>query len=63
MIPTPRWGTYIASKGAFDMWLRSVAPELHADGIDITSVYMGLVHTRMSEPTASQASTTNGKRS
>lgn len=52
MIPTPRWGTYIASKGAFDMWLRSVAPELHADGIDITSVYMGLVHTRMSEPTA-----------
>lgn len=53
MIPTPRWGTYIASKGAFDMWLRSVAPELHADGVDITSVYMGLVHTRMSEPTAS----------
>ncbi|OBH90190.1 SDR family NAD(P)-dependent oxidoreductase [Mycobacterium sp. E2733] len=53
MFPTPRWGTYLASKGAFDMWLRSVAPELHADGIDITSVYMGLVHTRMSEPTAS----------
>jgi NAD(P)-dependent dehydrogenase (short-subunit alcohol dehydrogenase family) len=53
MFPTPRWGTYIASKGAFDMWLRSVAPELHADGIDITSVYMGLIHTRMSEPTPS----------
>ena len=53
MFPTPRWGTYIASKGAFDIWLRSVAPELHADGIDMTSVYMGLVHTRMSEPTAS----------
>jgi NAD(P)-dependent dehydrogenase (short-subunit alcohol dehydrogenase family) len=53
MLPTPRWGTYIASKGAFDMWLRSVAPELHADGIDITSVYMGLIHTRMSEPTPS----------
>jgi NAD(P)-dependent dehydrogenase (short-subunit alcohol dehydrogenase family) len=53
MFPTPRWGTYIASKGAFDMWLRSVAPELHADGIDTTSVYMGLVHTRMSAPTRS----------
>ena len=51
MFPAPRWGTYIASKGAFDMWLRSVAPELHADGVDITSVYMGLIHTRMSEPT------------
>jgi NAD(P)-dependent dehydrogenase (short-subunit alcohol dehydrogenase family) len=53
MFPTPRWGAYIASKGAFDMWLRSVAPELYADGIDITSVYMGLIHTRMSEPTPS----------
>lgn len=53
MLPTPRWGTYLASKGAFDMWLRSVAPELHADGVDVTSVYMGLIHTRMSEPTPS----------
>src|ERR1700758_702958 len=53
MFPTPRWGTYIASKGAFDMWFRCVAPELHADGIDTTSVYMGLVHTRMSAPTPS----------
>jgi NAD(P)-dependent dehydrogenase (short-subunit alcohol dehydrogenase family) len=53
MFPAPRWGTYIASKGAFDMWLRSVAPELHADGVYITSVYMGLIHTRMSEPTPS----------
>jgi NAD(P)-dependent dehydrogenase (short-subunit alcohol dehydrogenase family) len=53
MLPTPRWGTYLASKGAFDLWLRSVAPELRADGIDVTSVYMGLIHTRMSEPTPS----------
>lgn len=53
MLPTPRWGTYLASKGAFDMWLRSVAPELHDDGVDITSVYMGLIHTRMSAPTPS----------
>lgn len=53
MMPTPRWGTYLASKGAFDIWLRSVRPELRADGIDVTSVYMGLIHTRMSEPTPS----------
>ena len=53
MFPVPRCGTYLASKGAFDTWLRSVAPELHADGIDTTSVYMGLIHTRMSEPTPS----------
>jgi NAD(P)-dependent dehydrogenase (short-subunit alcohol dehydrogenase family) len=51
--PGPRWGAYQASKGAFDMWLRSVAPELHADGIDVTSVYMALIHTRMTAPTPS----------
>ena len=51
--PGPRWGAYQASKGAFDMWLRSVAPELHADGIDVTSIYMGLIHTRMTAPTES----------
>jgi NAD(P)-dependent dehydrogenase (short-subunit alcohol dehydrogenase family) len=49
--PGPRWGTYQASKGAFDLWLRSVAPELQADGVDVTSIYMGLIHTRMIEPT------------
>lgn len=51
--PGPRWGAYQASKGAFDMWLRSVAPELHADGVDVTSVYMALIHTRMTAPTPS----------
>jgi NAD(P)-dependent dehydrogenase (short-subunit alcohol dehydrogenase family) len=51
--PGPRWGTYQASKGAFDMWLRSVAPEMHADGVDVTTIYMALIHTRMSEPTPS----------
>ena len=51
--PGPRWGTYQASKGAFDTWLRSVAPELHNDGVDVTSVYMGLIRTRMTEPTPS----------
>jgi NAD(P)-dependent dehydrogenase (short-subunit alcohol dehydrogenase family) len=49
--PGPQWGAYQASKGAFDCWLRSVAPELHADGVDVTSVYFALVRTRMIEPT------------
>ena len=47
----PQWGAYQASKGAFDRWLRSVAPELHADGVDVTSVYFALVRTRMIAPT------------
>jgi NAD(P)-dependent dehydrogenase (short-subunit alcohol dehydrogenase family) len=49
--PGPRWGTYLASKSAFDVWLRSVEPELRADGVHVTSVYMTLVHTPMSDPT------------
>lgn len=49
--PAPRWGAYVASKSAFDVWLRSVAPELRADGVHVTSVYMTLMHTRMSAPT------------
>lgn len=49
--PGPQWGAYQASKGAFDRWLRSVAPELHGDGIDVSTVYFALVRTRMIEPT------------
>ncbi len=51
VVPGPQWGAYQASKGAFDRWLRSVAPELHADGIDVTTVYFALVRTRMIAPT------------
>jgi NAD(P)-dependent dehydrogenase (short-subunit alcohol dehydrogenase family) len=49
--PMPRWGAYQASKTAFDVWLRSIGPECHADGVTTTSIYMPLVRTRMSEPT------------
>ncbi len=49
--PGPRWGAYQASKGAFDTWARSVGPELKASGIDVTSIYMALIRTRMSAPT------------
>ncbi|MGB9227846.1 MAG: SDR family NAD(P)-dependent oxidoreductase [Mycobacterium sp.] len=51
VVPGPQWGAYQASKGAFDRWLRSVAPELHVDGVDVTTVYFALVRTRMIEPT------------
>jgi NAD(P)-dependent dehydrogenase (short-subunit alcohol dehydrogenase family) len=51
MPPMPRWGAYQSSKTAFDVWLRSIAPEIHADGVTTTSIYMPLVRTRMSEPT------------
>lgn len=51
MPPAPRWSAYVASKAAFDMWLRTVATEIAADNVTTTSVYMPLVHTRMSAPT------------
>ena len=49
--PTPRWSAYQASKAAFDVWLRAAAAEMRADGVTATSLYMALVHTRMSAPT------------
>ena len=49
--PTPRWSAYQASKAAFDVWLRALAAEAHDDGVTATSLYMALVHTRMSAPT------------
>ncbi|TWD83954.1 short-subunit dehydrogenase [Kribbella amoyensis] len=49
--PLARWSAYLASKGAFDVWLRCIAQEIRPDGVTTSTVYMGLVHTRMSEPT------------
>ena len=49
--PAPYWAAYQASKSAFDIFLRSAALESRADGISATSIYMALVHTRMSAPT------------
>jgi NAD(P)-dependent dehydrogenase (short-subunit alcohol dehydrogenase family) len=51
--PAPRWAAYQASKAAFDVFLRSVALEARGDGVTTTSIYMALVRTRMSAPTAS----------
>lgn len=49
--PAPRWAAYLASKTAFDIWLGAAAPELVHQGVVCTSIYLGLVHTRMSAPT------------
>jgi short-subunit dehydrogenase len=48
----PRYTAYLASKAAFDAWLRGAAPELRHDGVACTSMYVGLVHTGMSDATA-----------
>lgn len=53
--PGPRWAAYQASKSAFDVFFRSASMEAAADGVTATSVYMALIRTRMSEPTASLA--------
>jgi len=50
--PAPNWSSYLASKAAFDTWLRCVAPELRRDGVTVSTVYCGLTRTRMSAPTA-----------
>lgn len=52
LLPVPYWAAYQASKAAFDTWLRSAAPELHAIGVTTASVYLPLVRTPMIEPTA-----------
>ncbi|GIJ56616.1 SDR family NAD(P)-dependent oxidoreductase [Virgisporangium aurantiacum] len=49
--PAPNWSSYLASKAAFDTWLRCVAPELRRDGVTVSTVYCGLTRTRMSAPT------------
>lgn len=41
LAPVPYFAAYQASKSAFDVWLRSVAPELNKDAI--ASIYLPLV--------------------
>lgn len=53
--PAAHWSAYLASKSAFDHWLAAAVPELRPHGIACTSVYLGLVHTRMSAPTKEYA--------
>ena len=51
-VPTPGWSVYSASKAAYETWLRTVAPELRANGVATTSVHLPRVTTAMSAPTA-----------
>jgi NAD(P)-dependent dehydrogenase (short-subunit alcohol dehydrogenase family) len=51
-----KWAAYLASKSAFDIWIGAAVPELRHSHISCTSVYLGLVHTRMSAPTEAYAS-------
>lgn len=51
LAPVPYFAAYQASKAAFDVWVRSVLPELRKNNIAITNVYLPLVRTPMIEPT------------
>jgi NAD(P)-dependent dehydrogenase (short-subunit alcohol dehydrogenase family) len=51
LIPAPRFSAYLASKSAFDAFLRSIAGEVYADGVVVSSLYMPLVLTPMVEAT------------
>lgn len=51
LLPFPKWAAYQASKSAFDVWLRSVSPELNSVGISSTTIYLPLVKTPMIAPT------------
>ncbi|GID91333.1 hypothetical protein Adi01nite_07450 [Amorphoplanes digitatis] len=48
---TPNWSAYLASKAAFDAWLRCAAVELRRGRVTVSTVYLNLVRTRMSAPT------------
>ncbi|MBP7175593.1 MAG: SDR family NAD(P)-dependent oxidoreductase [Thermoclostridium sp.] len=51
LLPIPRWSAYLASKTAFDVWLRSITPEIRSLGISTSSIYFPLVKTSMILPT------------
>lgn len=51
----PRFSAYNASKAAIDAFVQSLAPEVAEDGVRVSVVYLPLVRTAMSEPTASFA--------
>jgi short-subunit dehydrogenase len=48
---TPRFSAYVASKSALDAFSRCTAPEVVADNVKFTTVYMPLVRTPMIAPT------------
>lgn len=51
------WSAYVSTKTAFDSWFRSISPEIAADGIASTTIYMMLVRTPMLGPELRNATT------
>jgi short-subunit dehydrogenase len=49
--PAPYFAAYQASKGAFDIWLKSVFAEPGMKNVSVTTLYLPLVRTPMIEPT------------
>jgi len=49
--PIHNWAAYSASKKAFDVWLKSITPELYSKGSFVSTIYLPLVRTRMILPT------------
>ena len=49
-MPPMAWTAYIASKNAFETWLRGVAPEVRADGVTTTIIHLQLVRSPMLRP-------------
>ncbi|MBK5229572.1 MAG: SDR family oxidoreductase [Thermoleophilia bacterium] len=47
----PRFSAYVASKTALDAFSRCIQPEVIGDGVRLTTIYMPLVKTPMTEPT------------
>ncbi len=45
--PPLEWTAYIASKTAFETWLRGMAPEALADGVTTTSIHLQIVRSPM----------------
>ena len=50
-LPGPGFSGYLATKAAFEAWLRCLGPEAAADGVQISTVHLPLVRTAMSAPT------------
>lgn len=50
-LPGPGFSGYLATKAAFEAWLRCLGPETAADGVQISTVHLPLVRTAMSAPT------------
>lgn len=50
-LPGPGFSAYLATKAAFEAWLRCLGPEAATDGVRISTVHLPLVRTAMSAPT------------